>query len=219
MTTQERAAIIQPPKRSTPADSWRWLRLDLPTRALPLLLAPLVVAWLFHLPLAEIGLPALSWSQAAQQIGLGLAIGIPFGALTAAYRAVILPRYRLPTLADHLFQSGYYLFLNAPAEELFYRGLVLTFVARWSGSLALGWLVSTAAYALYHRLGGWGWLSIAGVGLAGALFGVLYIIQPAPRSILLPVVVHGLTTCAFLNLGEVAAYARQRLLTRRNARA
>ncbi len=181
---------------------------------IPLLVAPLLVAWLFRLPLAEIGLPALSWGRAAQQIGLGLAIGIPFGALAAIYRALILPRFRLPTLADHVLQSSYYLFLNAPAEELFYRGLVLTLVARWSGSLALGWLVSTAAYALYHRLGGWSWLSVAGVGMAGALFSMLYILQPAPRSILLPVVVHGLTTCAFLNVGELAAYARQRLWRR-----
>jgi len=209
---------VQPPRRSTPADSWSWLRTDLPLRALPLLVAPLLVAWLFRLPLAEIGLPALSWGRAAQQIGLGLAIGIPFSALTAAYRAVILPRFRLPTLADHLFQSSYYLFINAPAEELFYRGLVLTLVARWSGSLALGWLVSTAVYTLYHRLGGWGWLSIAGVGIAGALFSTLYILQPAPRSILLPVVAHGLTTCAFLNVGEVAASARQRLKLRRAKR-
>jgi membrane protease YdiL (CAAX protease family) len=218
-TPESGAPGIQPPKRSTPADTWRWLRLDLPTRALPLLLAPFLVAWLFHLPLAEIGLPALSWGRAAQQIGLGLAIGLPFGLLTAAYRALILPRSRLPTFADHLFQSSYYLFLNAPAEELFYRGLVLTLVARWSGSLALGWLVSTAIYALYHRLGRWSWLSVAGVGVAGALFSTLYILQPAPRSILLPVVVHGLTTCAFLNFGDVAAYARQRLSLRRHLRA
>ncbi len=215
MAAREITANIQPPKRSTPADSWRWLRLDLPMRALPLLLTPLLVAWLLRLPLAAIGLPALSWKQAAQQIGLGLAIGVPFGALTAAYRALILPRFRLPTLGDHLFQSSYYLFINAPAEELFYRGLVLTFVAQWSGSLALGWLVSTAVYTLYHRLGGWSWLSIAGVGIAGALFSTLYILQPAPHSILLPLVVHGLTTCAFLNLGDLAACARLRLSKRR----
>jgi membrane protease YdiL (CAAX protease family) len=188
------------------------MRRDLPMRALPMLVGSLVLAWLLHLPLAAIGLPALSWGRAAQQIGLGLAIGIPFSAITAAYRALILPRFRLPTLADHLFQSAYYLFLNAPAEEVFYRGLVLTLVARWSGSQALGWLVSTAAYTLYHRLGGWSWLSIAGVGVAGALFSTLYLLQPEPRSILLPVVVHGLTTCAFLNVGELAAWTRRRLL-------
>lgn len=188
------------------------MRTDLLTRALPLLIGPLALAWLLHLPLSEIGLPALSWGQAAAQIGLGLVIGIPFSAITATYRAVILPRFRLPTLFDHLFQSAYYLFINAPAEELFYRGLVLTFVARWSGSLALGWLVSTAAYTLYHRLGGWSWLSIAGVGMAGALFSTLYILQPEPHSLLLPIVVHGLTTCAFLNVGDLAAWTRRRRL-------
>jgi membrane protease YdiL (CAAX protease family) len=201
--------------RSTPADTWRWLPLDLTTRVVPLLAAPLVLAWLLHLPLAAIGLPTLSWAQVAQQIGLGLAIGLPFGLLTAIYRALILPRFRLPTLSDHLLQSAYYLFLNAPAEELFYRGLVLTLVARWSSSIALAFLVSTASYALYHRLGRWNWRSIAGVALAGALFSTLYVLQPAPRSILLPVVVHGITTCAFLNLGDVAAFLRATRLTRR----
>ncbi len=186
------------------------MRFDLPVRVIPLLAAPLLVGWLFHLPLAEIGLPALSWAQATQQIGLGLAIGLPFGVIAATYRALILPRFRLPTLSDHAFQSAYYLLLNAPAEEVFYRGLVLTLVARWSGSVALGWLVSTTLYALYHRLGRWSWLSVAGVAVAGALFSTLYVLQPAPRSILLPVVVHGLTTCAFLNLGEVAAFLRAR---------
>ncbi len=210
---------IQPLKRSTPAESWRWMRVDLPSRILPMLLAPLALAWLFHVPLTDIGLPALSWKQAAIQIGLGLAIGIPFSALTAAYRVWISPRYRLPTLGDHVFQSSYYLFINAPAEELFCRGLILTFVARWSGSLALGWLVSTVVYASYHKLGGWGWKSVAGVGVAGILFSTLYVLQPEPRSILLPVIVHGLTTCAFLNVGEVAARARQRLAVRRQARA
>ncbi len=189
------------------------MRLDLAIRVIPLLAGSFLVGWLLHLPLAAIGLPAPSWARTAQQIGLGLAIGIPFSLLTAAYRSLILPRYRLPTLTDHAFQSAYYLFLNAPAEELFYRGLLLTLVAQWSGSVALGWAVSTAAYALYHRLGGWSWLSIAGVAIAGSLFSTLYILQPTPRSILLPVVVHGLTTCAFLNLGELAAYARQRLTT------
>jgi membrane protease YdiL (CAAX protease family) len=219
LTTDAIAATIQQPKRSTPADSWRWLRLDLPSRVLPMFLGPLLLAWLLHLSLADIGLPALTWQQAALQIGLGLAIGIPFSLVAAAYRAIILPRYRLPTLGDHLFQSSYYLFINAPAEELFCRGLVLTLVARWSGSLALAWLVSTVVYASYHKLGGWGWKSVAGVTVAGMLFSTLYILQPEPRSILLPVVVHGLTTCAFLNIGDVAAYARQRLVVRRHASA
>lgn len=219
LTTETIPAAIQPPKRSTPADTWRWLRIDLPSRALPMLLAPLLVAWLFHLSLTDIGLPALTWQQATLQIALGLAIGIPFSLVAAAYRALILPRYRLPTLGDHLFQSSYYLFINAPAEELLCRGLILTLVARWSGSLALAWLVSTAIYASYHKLGGWGWKSVAGVAVAGMLFSTLYILQPEPRSILLPVVAHGLTTCAFLNVGDVAAYARQHLAARRHARA
>jgi uncharacterized protein len=55
--------------------------------------------------------------------------------------------------------------------------------------------------------------------VAGMLFSTLYIIQPEPRSILLPVVVHGLTTCAFLNFGDVAACARQRIALRRHAHA
>jgi hypothetical protein len=72
-----------------------------------------------------------------------------------------------------------------------------------------------ADYTLNYRLGDLNWKSVAGVGMAGALLSLHYILEPSPLSIQLVVVVHCLTTCAFLNLGDVASYACQRLTLRR----
>ena len=41
--------------RTTVADSWRWMRLDLIIRLIPLTLAPLAFAWLTGTPLSRFG--------------------------------------------------------------------------------------------------------------------------------------------------------------------
>jgi hypothetical protein len=192
--------------RSTPATTWRWLWPDVLIRIVPLTAIPLLSAALQHLPTSWLGLSAGNWLL---QVLIGLPIGLAMAAFAIAYRSVVLgPRFRRPTCADHLLQSVYYLCINAPAEELFFRGFLLTIVAQWTGWTGWGWLVSTAAYTLYHRLGKWSWRSIAGVGLAGLLFSTLYIALPGPRSLLLVVIVHGFTTWGFLSLGDEVLYWR-----------
>src|SRR5258708_17699142 len=108
------------------------------------------------------------------------------------------PWFRWPTNSDHMLQGIFYLFINGPVEELFFRGFLLAAVTQWTGWLGWGWLVSTVLYTLYHRLGKWSWRSVGGVGLAGLVFSSLYPAQPDPPSLLAVVIVPSFPTRGFL---------------------
>jgi membrane protease YdiL (CAAX protease family) len=195
--------------RSTVATTWRWLWPDVLIRILPLSGIPLLWLIFSHQPPAELGLslPAALGTQLA----LGLGLGSLMALLAMLYRSLIVgPRFQRPTPGDHLLQALYYLFITAPAEEVFFRGFLLHLVWQWTGWSGWGWLISTLVYTLYHRLGGWNWRSIAGVGLAGMAFSTLYLLQPTPPSLLSVVLVHGLTTCGFLSWGDEFLYQRWR---------
>ena len=192
--------------RSTVADTWRWLWPDVLMRIIPLAVIPFLYIAIFHLPLAFLGLTLHDWPQ---QLIIGLVVGFVMTCFATAYRMYIVgPYFRRPTLGDHMLQGFYYLVINGPVEELFFRGFLLAAVAQWTGWIGWGWLVSTAAYTLYHRLGKWNWRSVAGVGLAGLVFSFLYLAQPEPRSLLAVVIVHGFTTWGFLSLGDEIMYRR-----------
>jgi membrane protease YdiL (CAAX protease family) len=202
MATLQASQVV----RSTVASSWRWMRLDLLTRILPLSIVPFVYIAIFHLRLSSMG---LTLGNIPQQILIGLLVGSLMAAFAATYRMYIVgPWFRRPTSYDHLFQACYYLCINGPVEELFFRGFLLAAVTQWTGWLGWGWLVSTATYTLYHRLGKWSWRSVGGVGLAGLVFSLVYLLQPSPRSLLTVIIVHGLTTCGFLSWGDEVLYQR-----------
>lgn len=190
--------------RSTVIDTWRWLWPDTLMRILPLGIIPFLYIAIFHLPLAFLGLTLHYWPQ---QLVIGLIVSIVMTFFAITYRILIVsPWFRWPTLSDHMLQSFFYLFINGPAEELFFRGFLLAVVTQWTGWLGWGWLVSTALYTLYHRLGKWNWRSVGGVGLAGIVFSSLYLALPSPRSLLAVVIVHGFTTWGFLSLGDEVMY-------------
>lgn len=190
--------------RSTVADTWRWLWPDVLMRIIPLGAIPFLYIVLFHLPLSFLGLTLHDWPL---QLVLGCGIGLAMVAFAISYRMTIVgPWFRWPTPSDHALQSFYYLFINGPIEELFFRGFLLAAVTQWTGWIGWGWLVSTAVYTLYHRLGKWSWRSVGGVGLAGLVFSFLYLLQPTPRSLLAVVIVHGFTTWGFLSLGDEFMY-------------
>lgn len=192
--------------RSTVATTWRWMRPDLLFRVIPMGIAPFLYILLFHMPLSFLG---LTLNHVPLHLGIGLGVGLAMAVFAAAYRMLIVgPWFRRPTAGDQLLQSFFYVVINGPVEELFFRGFLLAVVAQWTGWLGWGWLVSTAAYTLYHRLGKWSWRSVAGVGLAGIVFSLVYLIQPDPRSLLAVSIVHGLTTCGFLSWGDEALYQR-----------
>ncbi|QBD78286.1 CPBP family intramembrane metalloprotease [Ktedonosporobacter rubrisoli] len=177
---------------------------DILMRILPMGLAPFAYIAVFHLPIAFLG---LTLHDVPQQIALGLVVGSLMAIFATLYRGFILsPRFRRPTPVDQLFQSMFYLFINAPVEELFFRGFMLEAVTQWTGWLGWGWLVSTAAYTLYHRLGKWSWRSVGGVGLAGIVFSLVYLLPSGPHTLLAVIIVHGFTTSGFLSWGDELLY-------------
>lgn len=189
---------------STIATTWRWMWPDILMRIIPMTLVPLIYVYVLHLPLSFLG---LTLSHVPLHIMLGLVVGLAMSAFAATYRKYIVgPWFRRPTTGDQLFQSFFYLFINAPAEELFFRGFMLAIVTQWTGSLFLGWLVSSAAYTLYHRLGKWNWRSVIGVGIAGIVFSLVYLLLPGPHSLVAVIIVHGLTTSGFLSWGDEVLY-------------
>ena len=192
--------------RSTVAGTWRWMWPDLLIRILPMGLIPFLYMLAFHLPLSFLGLVA---DNIPQQIVLGIAVGVAMSIFAMVYRMYIVgPWFRHPTYKDQLLQSFFYLCINAPVEELFFRGFILAAVTQWTGWLGWGCLVSTLMYTLYHRLGKWNWRSVGGVGLAGIVFSLVYLFQPGPHSLLAVIVVHGLTTSGFLSWGDEVLYQR-----------
>ncbi len=192
--------------RSTVADTWHWLWPDVLMRIIPLGVIPFIYIAIFHLPLSFLGLTLHNWPQ---QLVIGLVVGFFMACFASTYRMLVVgPFFRRPTPGDHLLQGFYYLLINGPIEELFFRGFLLAVVTQWTGWIGWGWLVSTATYTLYHRLGKWNWRSVGGVGLAGLVFSFLYLAQPEPRSLLAVIIVHGFTTWGFLSLGDEIMYRR-----------
>ncbi len=175
-------------------------------RIIPMGTIPFLYIAFLHLPLSFLG---LTLHDVPQQLVIGLLVGCGMAAFAATYRILVVgPWFRWPTLNDHLFQGFFYLFINGPVEELFFRGFVLAAVTQWTGWLWLGWLVSTATYTLYHRIGKWSWRSVGGVGLASLVFSLVYLAQPSPRSLLAVIIIHGFTTSGFLSWGDEVMYRR-----------
>jgi len=184
---------------SRPRDSWRWIRWDVPLRLFPLLAVPLGFVWLGRQP-AALGLVA---PHALRDVLLGVVLGVPAYGLAAAAGEWLLRRasYRVvPDLADLGLQTAYYAVLNAPVEELFFRGLLQNGLALTWGAPTAAFVIATAIFTLYHRLGRWSWEATAMAGVAGLVLGMLFLLQNPP-SLVLPVTVHAFITCGFLGPG------------------
>jgi uncharacterized protein len=201
--------------RNTVADTWAWMWKDTLFRLVPFALATGVYARLSG-GAGAVGLTRAAWRR---DLLAGAALGVPLAGIAAGFRRWVSPGYRLPTAADQGLQSAFYLALNAPVEEVFWRGAVQTLAIQGVGRIpavrraapAWGWLLTTAAFGAYHRLGNWSWRAIAGVTAAGGLFGGAYLATGKRRSILPAVVIHGCMTAGFLSWGDVALH----LLARR----
>lgn len=196
--------------RTTPANSWSWIRWDVPARMLPLTAAPILYLWVRGQPASEFG---LTFSHA----GRDLLLAVPFGLIAFAvaagfheYLARPTHKWFVPDAADLLVQSTYYVVLNAPIEEWFFRGFLQASLIRWWHSPAAGFLAATLIFGAYHFLGRWGWRQVAGATVAGFALGLLYLWQPGPPSLVLPTIVHAAITCGFLSLGPYLIFAYRR---------
>ena len=119
------------------------MRLDLLLRLVPLTLVPVLFGWLTRTPLRNFGLVITHPLR-------DLLVAIPFGlaafAVAAAFAAYLSRRSGrrfVPTKPDLFMQSAYYLLLNAPIEEWFFRGFLQGGLARWWNAPVLALLVAT----------------------------------------------------------------------------
>ncbi len=203
-----RVSSVKSPQvvRSTVANSWRWIWRDVFMRIIPMGAIPFIYIALLHQPLSFLG---LTLHDVPQQIAAWPACWHWHGRFCrpAIVCLSLAPGFAGPP-QDQIVQSAFYLFINAPVEELFFRGFLLEVITHWTGSLGWGWLVSTAAYTLYHRLGKWNWRSVGGVGLAGIVFSLVYLLPSGPHTLLAVIIVHGFTTSGFLSWGDEVLYRR-----------
>ncbi len=192
--------------RTTVADSWRWMRLDLLVRLVPLTIAPLLFSWLTATPFASIGL-TLAHSIHDLVVAIPLAIaGFVIAAAFAEYLARHSRRWFVPDRRDLVVQSLYYLALNAPVEEWFFRGFLQGELSRSWNAPAAAVVVTSAVFGAYHLLDRWGWRPVVGATAAGLALGLIYLWQPQPPSLLAPTLVHAAITCGFLSLGPYAIF-------------
>lgn len=206
--------------RNTPRDTWAWLWKDTLFRVTPFAIAG---GWyLRHSRRTE----QRNGRHVAEDLALGVTLGIPMAALASAFRGYVAPGYRLPTAGDQALQTAFYFGVNAPAEEMFWRGMVQSATVNGLRRLpavrraapVLGWAATTTVFGAYHRLGKWSWRSIAGVTAAGGLFGALYQFRPTSRGLLAPIIVHGFATAGFLSWGDALLHLRERRRSRVTSR-
>jgi membrane protease YdiL (CAAX protease family) len=171
---------------------------------------PVAFLWLTRTPAGAIGL-------GEQHLERDLILAIPccflgfvIAAAYADYLAARIHRFLVPDRLDLLLQSAYYVILNAPIEEWFFRGFLQGMLIRWWHAPVLGFVAATAVFGAYHFLGRWGWRWVLGATVAGFALGLLYLWQPTPPSLLLPVLVHAAITVGFLSLGPYLLFRWRR---------
>src|ERR1700687_435663 len=178
-------------------ESWAWMAPDLLRRLLPFAAVVAVVEIVWR----------PSWlGFSAGRLGAQLlfaAVAAPVLFMAATFVQLWLARRRgalsVPAGSDDAaFQAGFYL-LNGPIEEAFFRGVVQGGLGVVLGG-AVGFVVGTASYVLYHRLG-WPWAETLATALAGIPLGLAFWLLPGPPSLLGVSIVHIAATCGFLGPG------------------
>jgi membrane protease YdiL (CAAX protease family) len=204
-------------QRTTIADSWRWMRLDLVVRLIPLTAVPVLFSLLTRTPFRAFG---LSFDHAGRDLLLSIPLGLAGFLVAAGFAEYLARRNRrwfIPQRSDLLVQCAYYLLLNAPVEEWFFRGFLQGTLNAWLGNAAVAVLLTTAVFGGYHFLDRWGWRPVLGATAAGLALGLIYLWQPSPPSLLAPVIVHAAITCGFLSAGPYLVYrwrvANRKLMT------
>ena len=197
----------------TVRDSMRWIGWDVPVRLLPF--AAVACIWAYLLADGAETLK-LTWRVTGLDLALMAGTGIPVFAACTLYRRRYWPIRDVASPSAHLVEDGYFLVFNAPAEELFFRGMLQS----WAMSLGFvppvaGLAIVALLFGFYHRLAGFPlpFLLLATAG--GFLFGVLFYFS---NTILTPIFVHFIADLALFNLGP-ALLVRFRKLPSRAATA
>lgn len=144
----------------------------------------------------------VSAGRIGEQLAFGL-IAAPVLFVCATLVQLLLARRRgalsVPAgPADASLQAGYYA-LNGPIEEAFFRGVLQGGLGALTAP-PIGFLVGTAAYVLYHRLG-WSWPDTLATALLGVPVGLAFWLLPGPVSLLGVSIAHVGATCGFLGPG------------------
>jgi len=180
-------------------DSWAWVRTDVVIRLIPFTTAYALAYGVS----GRAGWLGLQLGDLRIQLVFAL-VGVPFMFVAATAVQLWLTRRRgtlaVPAdLSDAAFQAGFYV-VNGPVEEAFFRGLVQGGLAViWSAPA--GFVVGTAAYVLYHRLGRWSWEETFATALVGVPLGLAFWLLPGPPSLLGVSLAHIAATCGFLGPG------------------
>ena len=180
-------------------DSWAWMRADILLRLVPFTLA-FALAYVVSGSAPWLGFTV--GNARAQLVFAAIAAPFMFAAAVAVQLWLTRRRGALSVPADAddaWFQAAFY-GVNGPIEEAFFRGLV-------QGGLGVVWaapfafVVATAAYVLYHRLGSWPWSDTFATALVGVPLGLAFWLLPGPPSLVGVSVAHVAATCGFLGPG------------------
>ena len=174
------------------------MRPDLLIRILPFALV-FAAVYLFASHPAWLGLTP---GRLADQLAFGL-IAAPLMFVAAMLAQLGLARRRgalsVPAgRGDAWFQAGFYA-LNGPIEEALFRGLVQGGIGAALGG-PVGFVIGTAAYVFYHRLG-WPWIDTLATAVVGIPLGLAFWLLPGPPSLLGVSIAHIAATCGFLGPG------------------
>ena len=175
------------------------MRPDLAIRIVPFA-AIYVLAWVVSGHASWLGLE--TGDVAVQLVFAAIASPLMFVAAAAVQLWLTRRRGTLSVPADAsdvAFQAGFYA-VNGPVEEAFFRGLVQGGLGAVSAPM-LGFVVATAAYVLYHRLGRWSWEETFATALVGVPLGLAFWLLPGPPSLIGVSVAHIAATCGFLGPG------------------
>ncbi|HEY8801693.1 MAG TPA: CPBP family intramembrane glutamic endopeptidase [Candidatus Dormibacteraeota bacterium] len=193
--------------RTTIQESWRWMWWDIPVRLVPLTAVPVLYLLVTRTSPAALG---ITENHLLRDLALAIPCGLAGFAIAAAFSDHLsrrAGRWFVPDRADLLLQTFYYVVPNAFVEEWFFRGFMQGQLMRWWQIPWLALAATTLIFGAYHLLGRWGWRPVAGTTVAGFALGLLYLWQPWPPSLLLPVVVHAAMTAGFLSLGPSLLFA------------
>ena len=179
-------------------DTWAWMRPDLLVRILPFTLTSAVAYVIASRP-AWFGVAP---GRIADQLAFGL-VAAPIMFVAAMLAQLWLARRRGALSApagrgDAWFQAGFYV-VNGPVEEAFFRGLVQGGLGAAFGA-PVGFVIGTAAYVFYHRLG-WPWIDTLATALVGVPLGLAFWLLPGAPSLIGVSIAHIAATCGFLGPG------------------